>query len=120
MEARAQIPAHWNPHQIHDFLKMTLRSRTLELRAMNKRISSTVAITERINQCLSNPTDDSIRRADLLKAELLQAEEEEAEILRLRAGIKWRELGKRSSKYFLSRLKSRDARIRRRKWNVYY
>ena len=29
--AKAQIPLHWNPHQIHEFLKMSLRSKSLEL-----------------------------------------------------------------------------------------
>ena len=107
-EARAQIPTYWNPHQVHDFLKMTLRSKTLELRAMNKRQTSTAAITEKINQYLLYPTDESLRQANQLKAQLLQAEEEEAEVLKLKAGIKWREQGERSSKYFLSRLKARE------------
>ena len=49
-----------------------------------------------------------MQEADQLKLELLQAEEAEAEELRLRAGIKWREEGERSSKYFLSRLKTRE------------
>ena len=37
-QAKRQIPIHWNPHQVHEFLKMTLRSKTLEIRAMNKRL----------------------------------------------------------------------------------
>ena len=56
-----------------------------------------------------NPTDDSLRIVDQLKADLLQVEEAEADILRLRAGVKWREQGERSTKYFLSRLKFREA-----------
>ena len=108
-EARLQVPNHWNPHQIHDFLKVTLRSKTLEIRAMYKRISNSKAIADRINEVLSNPTDQARREADRLKIELLQAEEAEFDILRLRAGIKWREQVERSSKYFLGRLKSREA-----------
>ena len=109
-EAKLQIPTYWNPHQVHDFLKMTLCSKTLELRAMNKRVSSTSAIKDRINDCMRSPSpsDESIRLAEQLKVELLQAEEAEAEVLRLKAGIKWREQGERSTKYFLSRLKSRE------------
>ena len=33
----AQIPPHWNPHMRLDFIKTTLRSKTLELRQMNAR-----------------------------------------------------------------------------------
>ena len=106
--AKAQIPVHWNPHQIHEFLKMSLRSKTLELRTMNRRQYSSKALTERINSLLQQPNQASMQEADQLKLELLQAEEAEAEELRLRAGIKWREEGERSSKYFLSRLKTRE------------
>lgn len=106
--AKAQIPLHWNPHQIHEFLKMSLRSKSLELRAMNKRHYSSKALTDKINALLQFPTDASMQEADQLKFELLQAEEAEAEELRLRAGIKWREQGEKSSKYFLGRLKTRE------------
>ena len=108
-EAKSQIPSHWNPHQVHEFLKMTLRSKTLEVRAMNRNQTNVSSIKERINQLLRVPTVDSLRAVDQLKAELFQAEEVEAEVIRLRAGIKWREHGERSSKYFLGRLKSREA-----------
>ena len=108
-EARLQIPNHWNPHQVHDFLKMILRSKTLEIRAMNKKFSSTKAIADKINEVLRIPTDEARSEADRLKIELLQAEEAEAEVLRLRAGIKWREQGEKSSKYFMGLLKSREA-----------
>ena len=106
--AKLQIPNHWNPHQVHDFLKMTLRSKSLELRAMNKRTSSTEALTERINSAIQASTNESLLEADNLKAELLLAEEAEAEILRLKAGVKWREFGEKSTRYFLSRLKARS------------
>ena len=75
---------------------------------MNKNTASSAAIIEKINQCLQFPTVDSMRQADQLRTELLQAEEDEAEVLKLKAGIKWREQGERSTKFFLSRLKSRE------------
>ena len=107
-EANAQIPQHWNPHQSHEFLKMITRSKALELRAMNRKQSSSLAITDKINQLLQSPSDEAIREVEQLKIALLQAEEAELEVLRLRAGIKWREQGERSSKYFLGRLKTRE------------
>ena len=106
--AKSQIPGYWSPHQVHEFLKMSLRSKTLELRAMNKRFHSSQVLSEKINELLSHPNEAKMREADLLKMELLQAEEAEAEELRLKAGIKWREQGEKSSKYFYSRLKSRE------------
>ena len=107
-DAKLQIPSHWNPHQSHDFLKMILRSKTLEARAMNKTHSSSQALKDKINQLLLHPTDEAVREVESLKTELLQAEESEAEVIRLKAGIKWREHGEKSSKYFLGRLKTRE------------
>ena len=54
--AKLQIPTYWNPHQAHDFLKMSLRSKALELRAMNRKVSSVRAITERINSTIQSST----------------------------------------------------------------
>ena len=68
---------------------------------MNRFTSSSKVIMERINEVLQSPTEEARIEADRLKLDLLQAEEAEAEITRLRAGIKWREQGERSTKYFL-------------------
>ena len=40
LQAKNQIPVNWNPHQSHEFLKLMVRSKTLELRTMNKRENS--------------------------------------------------------------------------------
>ena len=106
-ESRNQIPNHWNPHQVHEFLKMTIRSAALELRAMNRVQSSSQVIKDKINSMIQNPTREALLEVDRLKVELLQAEESEAELLSIKAGVKWREQGEKSSKYFLGRLKSR-------------
>ena len=106
-----QIPPHWNPHMRLDFIKSMLRLKSLEIRKMNKLISSSEVIRDQINSIASrlNPTVADINCLEELKRELAQAEEREAETLRIKAGVKWREQGERSTKYFMNRFKARTA-----------
>ena len=52
---------------------------------------------------------ESSAKIDSLKLRLHELEEREAEILRIKAGIKWREEGEKSTSYFLARFKARSA-----------
>ena len=107
LQSEAQIPAHWDPHMRLDFIKTMLRSKALELRQMRKFTDSSVSIKEKINGILSNSaTDAQLTEVEHLRLKLNEAEEKEAEILKLKAGVKWREEGEKSTSYFLSRFKA--------------
>ena len=109
-QAEAQIPAHWDPHQILDFIKMILRSKTLELRQMKKQIENCESIKEEINELISKaPLNvEDANKVDHLKFRLHGLEEIESETLRVKAGVKWREEGEKSTSYFLSKFKARS------------
>ena len=102
-----QIPPNWDPHTRLEFVKTMIRSKTLELRLMNKRYSSSEAIKERLNILLNKPifTGADIPNIEALKLELANAEEQEAERYKIMAGVKWREAGEKSTRYFLNRFK---------------
>ena len=106
----SQIPTHWNAHLKLDFIKMVLRSKTLELRQMKKFENSCVTVREEICSIISKAplNANSAARLDALKLNLHDLEEIEAETLRIRAGVKWREEGEKSTSYFLARFKARS------------
>ena len=86
-----------------------LRSKALELRQMRKLSSSSSSIREQIKSILTNipVTDSQLAEVEDLRLKLNEAEEQEAEILRVKAGVKWREEGEKSTAYFLSRFKAK-------------
>ena len=104
-----QMLPHWDPHMRLEFVKSMLRSKTLELRQMNKRTLGSEVIKDRLNSLIAKSifTRADIDCIEALKADLLLAEEQESETMRIRAGVKWREEGERSTRYFLSRFKAR-------------
>ena len=104
-----QIPVHWNPHLKLDFIKTMLRSKTLELRLMNKFADNTVEIKAQINSIMTKgiiSTEDS-DALEALKIKLAEIEDREAEALSRKAGVRWREEGEKSTAYFLARFKAR-------------
>ncbi len=107
MQVIDQIPDYWDPHMKYEFIKTMLRSKVLELRQMNKVEFSSVAIKRKLNELLAMQTPDLVEVNDL-KVQLAQAEENEQHILSIKAGVKWREAGERSTKYFLSKFKMRQ------------
>ena len=109
LQAKSQIQPHWNPHQAHEFLKLMVRSKTLELRTMNKRENSSTAIAQRLSSLISRQalTGAPSNEIEELKAQMAEAEEREAEIRKIQAGVKWREHGEKSTTFFLSKLKAR-------------
>ena len=102
------FPSHWNPHQRLDFIKVIIRTKVLEIRSTNKRKDSDLdklqseleALSEK--SCLSN---EEAEKFNSLRMEIYQLTERQAEKLRITAGIKWREEGERSTKYFLNAIK---------------
>ena len=106
-----QIPNHWNAHQKLDFIKMILRSKALELRQMKKHENSCESVRAEINSIiLDAPLDnDKAGQIETLKLKLQELEELEAESLRIKAGVKWREEGEKSTAYFLAKFKARTS-----------
>ena len=108
-EGIAQMPMHWDPHLKLDFAKMTLRSKTLELRLMRKRENNLLTIREGIKSMIAgaplNVQESTM--LDSMKLKLRELEEEESKALSMRAGVKWREEGEKSNAYFLARYKAR-------------
>ena len=110
IQCESQMPEYWNPHSRLEFMKTMLRSKTLELRAMNRFVDSAVVVREEINSILANlplSTEDS-NKLDSLKQRLAEIEDTAAERLRIRAGVRWREEGERSTSYFLARFKAKS------------
>ena len=107
----SQIPDHWDPHMKLDFVKTMIRSKTLELRQMNQFRDDLAAVRADINLIMAKgkiSTNEALR-LDALKVKLSELEDKEAEVMRIRAGVKWREEGEKSNSYFLARFKARTA-----------
>ena len=91
---------------------MVIRTKILELRAINNKNRDSIQILrENVNYFSSLPFLNSQQAIDFANArsELYKAEELEAEKLRLAAGIKWREQGECSNKFFLNSINEKRA-----------
>ena len=111
LSCESQIPDHWDPHMKLEFVKTMLRSKTLELRQMNRFIDDLATVRSDINIIMAKgniSTDDALR-LDALRTKLYDLEDKEAEVMKIRAGVKWREEGEKSTSYFLARFKARAA-----------
>ena len=99
------IPTHWNPHQKLDFIKMVIRTKTLELRYKDK-ISDDLLANLKLEleylKTLPQLNNDQANMFNELRSMVYAEEEKQAEKLRVMAGVKWREEGERSSKFFLN------------------
>ena len=105
-------PPHWDPHLKLDYVKMVIRTKILEIRAVNNKTRDSIqTIKDRVASFSSLSYLDSQQVTEFAKArsELYKAEEYEAEKLRLAAGIKWREQGERSNKFFLNSININQA-----------
>ena len=107
-KAIEDFPHHWNPHLKLDYIKLVIRMKTLEIRAANKKDKDPIQLLrDRVNYFCSLTSLSSQQAVEFsnARAELYKAEESEAERLRLAAGIKWREQGEQSNKFFLNSIK---------------
>ena len=99
------FPAHWDPHQKLDFIKMVIRTKTLELRCKDKindnLLSQLKADLEYLKNRPSLDENESILFNNI-RTMVYEEEEKQAERLRIMAGVKWIEEGEQSSKYFLN------------------
>ena len=99
------FPSHWNPHQKLDFVKMAIRTKTLELRFKDK-IDNNLLVKLKNDldfiKSLPQLKDDEVNLFNDLRTMVYEEEEKQAERLKILAGVKWREEGERSSKFFLN------------------
>ena len=111
-KAIQDFPLHWNPHLKLDFIKLVIRTKVLEIRSKHKKVKDSIhLLKDKISDfcSLTSPSSQQITEFAKARSELYKAEEYEAERLRLAAGIKWREQGERSNKFFLTSLKINQA-----------
>ena len=104
-KAIKEFPPHWDPHLKLDYVKMVIRTKILEIRAVNNKTRDSIqTIRDRIAFFSSLPylNVQQVTEFANARSELYKAEERESEKLRLAAGIKWREQGERSNKFFLN------------------
>ena len=107
-----EFPPYWTPHLKLDYVKLVIRTKILEIRAANKRDRNSIQVLrDNINYYCSLPFLDSQQVTEFANARslLYKEEEMEAERLRLAAGIKWREQGEHSNKFFLNAINANRA-----------
>ena len=111
-DAIKDFPMHWDPHKKLDFIKVVIRTKVLEIRARNKITETQLDKLRTELEKYSNLdilSDTQAEEFNNLRVNMYHEEERQAEKLRIMAGIKWREEGERSTKFFLNALKSREA-----------
>jgi exonuclease III len=111
------IPNKWNPHMKWDYCKLALRSIAPPIYKRqayedDKKSEELISNITHINNSLPKTSERAIREQmiedrDRCINELECLQIKQAEILALKAGIKWREDGEKSSKYFLGLIKKK-------------
>ena len=98
-------PSYWNPHQKLEYIKMVIRTKTLELRCkdkINDELLSKLKADLEFLKTLSHLNDDEANLFNELRSMIYEEEEKQTEKLKIMAGVKWREEGERSTKFFLN------------------
>ena len=112
MENIQGIPSHWNPNQKLDYIKMVIRTKTLELRYKDKidndLLSQLKANLEYL-KTLPHLNDNEANLFNDLRSMVYEEEEKQAEKLKIMAGVNWREESERSSKFFLNAVTAKQA-----------
>ena len=91
---------------------MVIRTKVLEIRAKNKiTISQLELLRNELDEFSKLPSIDEEQSKSFneLRAVIHREEEKQSEKLRIIAGVKWREEGERSTKYFLNAAKIKEA-----------
>ena len=112
-QAIKEFPSHWNPHQKLDFIKVVIRTKVLEIRSKNRLNQNELEVLrQQIETYKSLPTlnEQQSKEFNELRSRIYEVEENESEKLRILAGVKWREEGERSTKYFLNSIDSIKAK----------
>ena len=104
-EALENCLDEWNPHDRLEYVKLMIRSGVLSIRARrNVEISELDQLKAELNSIEQSPllTEQDLMSASELNLKIGKTEEYVEEQLRIKSGIKWREEGERSTKYFLN------------------
>jgi len=107
------LPCDWNPHLILDFIKMKIRMEVSDIRREQRlSVNEIDRLKGEIQSIMDNGNLNNQIGPELqdLLTKLNKAEERESEILRIKAGVKWREQGEKSTKFFLNQIKTNQAR----------
>ena len=110
INAKKDFLVDWCPHTRLEYVKLMIRSSVLRIRSSrNKEISQLDALKEEVNtlEKFSTLNSNEINRLTDLKIKIDKTEEMIEEQLKLKSGIKWREEGERSSKFFLNLINSK-------------
>jgi len=130
-----EIPTNWNPHQVLDYFKYSLRiimlkeGRIKSNHDKNKLELSNIEInrlkTHLDGKLLEFGIDPSPEQSaileslkdaiDIAELEIIDLKEQEASRLIFKSRAKWAEEGEKSNKYFLNLLKERQKRMQIRK-----
>jgi hypothetical protein len=112
------IDNKWNPHIQWEYCKMALRSiifpimgreKKKKLNRKNEIISEITSLKNKHGPGITGEENDRIQKeCDELSNELDKLINEEIDTIALKSGIKWREEGERSTKYFLGVKKRKE------------
>jgi exonuclease III len=112
------IDNRWNPHLKWEYCKLALRSIIFPKMSQvnkqkNRRKTELIDEITKIKNSFTNMmSEEEINKAEIevntLDNELNSILDKETELIALKSGIKWREKGERSTKYFLGVLKKRS------------
>jgi exonuclease III len=110
-------PADWTPHQKWEFCKVGLNTAVgkhtcKQVSLQKQRKSALIKNLTNLKLSIANPTSQDRlaalnQKISAIEAELEDMYEQEAESLFMQSGLKWREEGEKSSKYFLGLVNKR-------------
>ena len=110
LKAIDEFDEDWSPHTRLEYVKLMIRSKVLTIRAKrNKEINELDQLRIDLNnleQLVSLNKNDLLKMSNL-RSKLYKTEEIVEEQLRMKSGIKWREAGERSTKFFLNLIASK-------------
>ena len=100
----------WTPHNRLEYVKLMVRSSVMNIRSKrNSDINNLDQLKEELNNIEQLPSlgATEISRSMEIRQQIAKTEETIEELLRIRSGIKWREEGERSTKFFLNLINSK-------------
>ena len=110
ISAKRDFMKEWCPHTRLEYVKLMIRSSVLKIRSRKNRENSQLDILKHERNMLEKLNvldDDAIKRLTTLSSDIDRIEEEVEEQMRIKSGLKWREEGERSTKFFLNLINSK-------------